>query len=59
MSDLAIGTLVKAGFTLCRIVDFRKGPHGIDGVLVVSERLAPGDGYLPHWTPLSTITREV
>lgn len=48
------GTLVLDGSRLGRVVRAAKA-GGAPGYLVSIERLAPGDGYLPHWTPPSAI----
>jgi hypothetical protein len=52
--------VVRYGFRLGRIIRLEK-QYGQDGALVAPETIGPGDGYLPHWVPLSglTVLREV
>jgi hypothetical protein len=55
-----VGDVVRYGFRLGRVIRLGR-QNGQDGALVTPETLGPGDGYLPHWVPLTSLTvlREV
>jgi len=50
-----IGDVVRYGIRLGRIIRLERR-NGQDGALVTPETVGPGDGYLPHWVPLSGLT---
>jgi len=55
------GDIVRIGtYRLGRVIRLER-MYGQDGALVWPETLGPGDGYLPHWEPLTrlTVLREV
>jgi hypothetical protein len=55
-----VGDVVRYGFRLGRVIRLER-QNGQDGALVTPETLGPGDGHLPHWVPLTSLTvlREV
>lgn len=56
----ALNDVVRYGIRLGRVIRLEHR-HGQDGALIAPESIGPGDGYLPHWVPLTglTVLREV
>jgi len=54
------GDVVRYGIRLGRVIRLER-QHGQDGALVTPETVGPGDGWLPHWVPLTglSVLREV
>ncbi len=55
MTTARVGDIVRYGFRIGRVIRLER-ENGQDGAYIWPETLGPGDGYRPHWVPLSGLT---